>query len=82
MPISDGQEGTPRVRAASEPDLSPETDELAVRSCVELALSPFDLTPGQYIVSHHENNPEKIEKYAKINAYHLSLFGDLIERLG
>ena len=37
---------------------------------------------SHHIISHHENNPEKIEKYAKINAYHLSLFGDFVERLG
>jgi hypothetical protein len=36
---------------------------------------------SHHIISHHENNPDKIRKYAKINAYHLSLFGDFIEKL-
>jgi hypothetical protein len=31
--------------------------------------------------SHHANNPEKLEKLAKINAYHVSLFGYLLEKL-
>ncbi len=36
---------------------------------------------SHHIVSHHGNVPETIRKYAKINAYHLSLFGDFVEKL-
>jgi len=36
---------------------------------------------SHHIVSHHGNVPATIEKYAKINAYHLSLFGDFVEKL-
>ncbi|HEU4620184.1 MAG TPA: DUF1552 domain-containing protein [Gammaproteobacteria bacterium] len=36
---------------------------------------------SHHIVSHHGNVPETMRKYAKINAYHLSLFGDFIEKL-
>ena len=32
-------------------------------------------------VSHHTNDPEKLAKLAKINAYHVSLFGYLLEQL-
>ena len=32
-------------------------------------------------VSHHTNDPEKLAKLAKINAYHVSLFAYLLERL-
>ena len=32
-------------------------------------------------VSHHVNDPEKLAKLAKINAYHVSLFGYLLEQL-
>jgi hypothetical protein len=32
-------------------------------------------------VSHHVNNPEQLAKLAKINAYHVSLFGYLLEKL-
>jgi len=31
--------------------------------------------------SHHGNSPEKLEKLAKINNYHASLFGYLLEKL-
>ena len=32
-------------------------------------------------VSHHVNDPEKLAKLAKINQYHASLFGELLDRL-
>ena len=32
-------------------------------------------------ISHHQNNPEKIAKLAKINAYHVSLFAYFLDRL-
>ncbi len=31
--------------------------------------------------SHHSNNPEKVEKLAKINAFHVSLFGYFLDKL-
>lgn len=36
---------------------------------------------SHHIVSHHGNVPDTIVKYGKINAYHLSLFGDFVEKL-
>ena len=36
---------------------------------------------SHHIVSHHGNVPDTIAKYGKINAYHLSLFGDFVEKL-
>lgn len=36
---------------------------------------------SHHIVSHHGNNAETMRKYAKINAYHVSLFGDFVEKL-
>jgi hypothetical protein len=32
-------------------------------------------------LSHHSNNPEKMEKLAKINQYHVSLFAYFLEKL-
>jgi hypothetical protein len=32
-------------------------------------------------ISHHGNDPEKLQKLAKINAYHVSLFAYLLEKL-
>ncbi len=36
---------------------------------------------SHHIVSHHQNNPEAMQKYAKINAYQAGLFGDFVEQL-
>jgi hypothetical protein len=36
---------------------------------------------SHHIVSHHQNSPDAMQKYAKINAYHLGLFGDFVEQL-
>jgi hypothetical protein len=36
---------------------------------------------SHHIVSHHGGVTASIEKYAKINAYHLSLFGDFVDKL-
>jgi hypothetical protein len=33
-------------------------------------------------ISHHQGDPEKLEKLAKINAYHATLFAEFIARLG
>jgi hypothetical protein len=36
---------------------------------------------GHHGVSHHQMDPEKIAKATKINAYHVSLFGSLLEKM-
>lgn len=36
---------------------------------------------SHHIVSHHQNHPAQLEKYAKINAYQLGLFADFLEKL-
>jgi len=36
---------------------------------------------GHHTVSHHQLDPEKIMKATKINAYHMSLFARLIEKM-
>jgi hypothetical protein len=36
---------------------------------------------GHHGVSHHNNNAERLDKLAKINGYHVSLFADFLARL-
>ena len=36
---------------------------------------------GHHTVSHHQLDPEKIAKETKINAYHMSLFARLVEKM-
>ena len=39
------------------------------------------VTEAHHPISHHQNNPEKMAKLAKINAYHVSLFSYFLDRL-
>jgi len=39
------------------------------------------INEAHHPISHHGNQPEKLSKLAKINAYHVSLFAYLVERL-
>ncbi|MEO8257569.1 MAG: DUF1552 domain-containing protein [Acidobacteriota bacterium] len=36
---------------------------------------------GHHATSHHQNRPEKIEKLAKIQQYHIELFGEFLKKL-
>jgi hypothetical protein len=36
---------------------------------------------GHHAVSHHQNDPAKLEKLAKINSYHVKQFGSFLEKL-
>ncbi len=36
---------------------------------------------GHHAVSHHQNDPVKLEKLAKINTYHVKQFGSFLEKL-
>ena len=39
------------------------------------------VTEPHHPLSHHRDNPEKIEKLARINAYHMQLFSDFLVKL-
>jgi hypothetical protein len=50
--------------------------ELSTRTYPQIGV-----TEGHHPVSHHQNVPEQIEKHAKINTYHVSLFAGFLEKL-
>lgn len=50
--------------------------ETSSRTYPELGFSE-----GHHATSHHANNPAKVANLAKINAYHVSLFGYYLDRL-
>jgi hypothetical protein len=50
--------------------------ELSQRTYPQLGLSE-----QHHSVSHHQNNPDKIAKVAKINTYHVQLFARFLEKL-
>src|ERR1051325_3920952 len=39
------------------------------------------VSEAHHPISHHVNDPEKLSKLAKINAYHVSLFAYFVDRL-
>ena len=39
------------------------------------------VTEGHHAVSHHQNKPEKLEMLARIQAFHIGLFGEFLARL-
>lgn len=50
--------------------------ETSNRSYPEIGISE-----GHHPLTHHNNNPEKIAKVAKINQFHVSLFAEFLESL-
>ena len=52
------------------------TRELSNRTYPEIGVPD-----AHHPTSHHGNDPEKIEKISKINAFHVSLFAEFLERM-
>ncbi|RDV25255.1 DUF1552 domain-containing protein [Alteromonas aestuariivivens] len=45
------------------------------------AYTNLGIPDGHHALSHHANNPDKIDKLVKINAYHMQLFADYLEKM-
>lgn len=45
------------------------------------AYNNLGIPDGHHALSHHANNPEKIDKLVRINAYHNQLFADYLEKM-
>lgn len=45
------------------------------------AYTNLGIPDGHHALSHHANIPEKIDKLVKINAYHMQLFADYLEKM-
>src|SRR4030095_4342961 len=41
----------------------------------------INATLPHHMLSHHANNPDRIAAHARVNTYHVSLFGKFLERL-
>ena len=50
--------------------------ELSTRTYPQIGINE-----GHHPVSHHQNVPEQIDKHARINTYHISLFAEFLEKL-
>ncbi|MFS1703380.1 DUF1552 domain-containing protein [Aestuariibacter sp. GS-14] len=45
------------------------------------AYTNLGIPDGHHALSHHANDPDKINKLVKINAYHMQLFADYLEKM-
>ncbi|MEP2653244.1 MAG: DUF1552 domain-containing protein [Paraglaciecola sp.] len=45
------------------------------------AYNNLGVRDGHHALSHHANNPEKIDKLVKVNTYHMQLFADYLEKM-
>lgn len=45
------------------------------------AYNNLGIPDGHHALSHHSNVPEKIDKLVKINAYHMQLFADYLQKM-
>jgi hypothetical protein len=41
----------------------------------------FGIREAHHALSHHSNDPVKLEKLTKINTYHMTLFAQFVEKL-
>jgi hypothetical protein len=51
------------------------------REASNISYPQIGVTEPHHLVSHHGNRPEHITAHAKINAYHVKLFADFVEKL-
>ena len=66
---------------AFQGDITRVTSFMMARELSTRTYPQVGVNEGHHPVSHHQNVPEQIEKHAKINTYHVSLFAGFLEKL-
>jgi hypothetical protein len=66
---------------AYQTDLTRVFTFMMAREASNFSYPQIGVTEPHHLVSHHGNRPEKIAEHAKINAHHLQLFADFVEKL-
>ena len=66
---------------AFQADLTRVQTFMMARDLSQKAYPQCGVPDAQHSLSHHQENPESIEKYAKINAYHVSMFGYFLDKM-
>ncbi|MBV8906796.1 MAG: DUF1552 domain-containing protein, partial [Acidobacteriia bacterium] len=66
---------------AFQADIARVTTFMMARELSTRTYPQVGVPEGHHPVSHHQNVPEQIEKHAKINTYHVSLFAGFLEKL-
>src|SRR5437763_7726372 len=66
---------------AFQGDITRVTTFMMARELSTRTYPQIGINEGHHPVSHHQNVPEQIEKHAKINTYHVTLFSEFLEKL-
>ncbi len=66
---------------AYETDLTRVVTFMMGREITGRTYAEIDVPDAHHPISHHQKDPIKLEKLAKINEYHTTLFGEFLERL-
>jgi Protein of unknown function (DUF1552) len=66
---------------AWQADITRVTSFMMARELSTRTYPQIGVNEGHHPVSHHQNVPEQIEKHAKINTYHVSLFAGFLDKL-
>ena len=66
---------------AFQGDITRVTSFMMARELSTRTYPQIGVAEGHHPVSHHQNVPEQIEKHAKINTYHVSLFAGFLDKL-
>ena len=64
-----------------ETDLTRVFTFMMARELSQRTYPNVNATLPHHMISHHANNPERIAAHARVNTYHVSLFGKFLERL-
>lgn len=54
---------------------------LMAKEASGLAYPTLGVADGHHSLSHHQNNPDKLQKLATVNAYHMQLFAYFLDKL-
>ena len=68
-------------RLAFQGDITPVISFQLAREASTRTYPEIGVPDAHHPVTHHGNNPEKLEKVAKINQFHVSLFAEFLETL-
>ena len=66
---------------AFQADITRVTSFLMARENITRAYNEIGVPEAHHAVSHHQNNPEKLAMYAKINTYHIDTLAYFIKKL-
>jgi len=66
---------------ALQTDLTRVSSFMLGRELSNHSYTNLGIPDGHHALSHHSNIPEKIEKLVRINAYHMQLFSDYLEKM-